>query len=76
MSSFLGSPFDEMTRFVMEVDATPKDVELAESIRWHACVRAALAIDYWSWPKKVANNSQHRMRLLNGVALKRAISVL
>ncbi|KAJ5539960.1 hypothetical protein N7513_008292 [Penicillium frequentans] len=62
-------PFDEMMRYVMELDVTPEEVELVKPIHWHACASAALTNDYWSWTKEAVNGEQHKMRIMNGVTV-------
>ncbi|KAJ6103750.1 hypothetical protein N7486_003972 [Penicillium sp. IBT 16267x] len=62
-------PFDAMMRYVMELDVTPEEVELVKPIHSHACASAGLTNDYWSWTKEVANERQHKMRIMNGVTV-------
>jgi hypothetical protein len=58
-----------MIRFVMELNISPEELKTLEPVRNLAIASVALANDYWSWPKEVANNKHHQMRIMNGVSI-------
>ncbi|OQD93143.1 hypothetical protein PENVUL_c194G00614 [Penicillium vulpinum] len=63
-------PCGPTMRFVMELDVTEEEVELANPILWYVCATIALTNDYWSWHKEALHaGPEHQMKIMSGVVI-------